>query len=256
MFNSCTFNNLKYNSVCIAQPVAPVQPPTGDADVRVDRRKRRVFNREFFNIVGTKLFLNKEQIEIIGTKLVPNKEFIEIISTILLPEQSKIDLQSTILEKEIQEILFLQGKVLYPIKIETSMVGSKKFRTCMYQIVKGKRLILSKQLELIYGQSSIIEQISLKGSTLIPCKQHNLIRGKKDITRGNRLHEFSSMQAALNSETLGVKAEGNSRRVFALLGYQCTHPDFQEVLGNIHHAGVAKQNENLQGTFNQGTAGG
>ncbi len=184
MFNSCTFNTVKYNSVCITQPVTPVQPPIGDADVRVDQRKRRVFNREFSNLVGTKLFLNKEQIKIIGTKLIPNKEFIEIISNILLPEQSKIDLESTILTKETQEILFLQGKVLHPIKIETSMVGSKKFLTCMYQIVKGKRLILSKQLELIYGKKLIlsIQNQALKGSKKVPCRQNDLIRGKKDIT--------------------------------------------------------------------------
>ena len=184
MFNSCNFNNLKYNSVCIVQPVTPVEPPIGDADVRIDRRKRRVFNREFFNIVGTKLFLNKEQIKIIGTKLVSNKEFIEIVSTILLLEQSKIDLKSEIFTKETQEILFLQGKVLYPIKIETSMVGSKKFLTCMYQIVKGKRLILSKQLELIYGKKLVLstEYKALKYLKKVPCKQINLLHGQKDIT--------------------------------------------------------------------------
>ncbi len=184
MFNSCTFNTVKYNSVCIRQPVAPVQPPIGDADARVDQRKRRVFHREFFNIVGTKLFLNKEQIKIIGIKLVSNKEFIKIISTILLAEQLKIDLKSTILTKEIQDLLFLQGKVQYPIKIETSILGSKKFLTCMYHIVKGKRLILSKQLELIYGKKSVfsIQNNALRGSKKVPCRQNNLIRGQKDIT--------------------------------------------------------------------------
>lgn len=183
MFNSCNFNNLKYNSVCITQPVTPVQPPSG-GEAR-DRRKVRVLNREFFNIIGTKLFLNKEQIEIIATKLIINTESIDIISTILLAKQLKIDLRSTILTKEIQDLLFLQGKVQYPIKVETKILGAKKFSTCMYHIVKGKRLILSKQLEMIYGKklfSIYIQNNVLRGSKKVSCRQNNLIRGQKDIT--------------------------------------------------------------------------
>ncbi len=181
MFNSCPFNSVKYNSICIPQ-VVPA-PPTG-GEGRVEERKRRLFRREFFDLVGTKLFFNQEFFDIIGTKLISNKQFSDIISSVLLPVKAKIDLKSEILTKETQDLLVLKGKVQYPIKIETKLVGAKKFSTCMYQIVKGKRLILSKQLQLIYGKKSIlsIENKALKGHKKVPCKQNNLICGQKDIS--------------------------------------------------------------------------
>ncbi len=183
MFNSCLFNSVKFNSVCITQPVTPIQPPTG-GEARIDQRKRRLFKREFFNLIGTKLFFHQEFFDIIGTKLINDQQFNEIISSILLPHQLKIDLASEILTKEVQDLLFLQGKVQYPIKIERKIFGAKKFPSCMYHIVKGKRLILSKQLELIYGKKLVlsIEYKALKYLKKVPCKQINLIRGQKDIT--------------------------------------------------------------------------
>ena len=55
MFNSCNFNNLKYNSVCIREAVTIIKPPTGGtADIKVRQRKLRRLRIEFFNIVGTK----------------------------------------------------------------------------------------------------------------------------------------------------------------------------------------------------------
>ena len=181
MFNSCTFNSLKYNSVCVLQ-VVPAPPITG-GEGRVEERKRRLFRREFFDIIGTKLFFNQEFFDIIGTKLINDKQFSDIISSVLLPVEVKIDLKGEIHTKEVQDLLVLKGKVQYPIKIETKLVGAKKFPTCMYQIVKGKRLILSKQLQLIYGKKSIlsIENKALKGYKKVPCKQINLICGQKDI---------------------------------------------------------------------------
>ena len=185
MFNSCTFNSVKYNSVCIRQVVTPIKLPTGGtADIKVRERKLRRLHIQFINIVGTKLFLRKELIDIIGTILILNKEFIIIISSILLSEKLKISLKGQTLNRVVQDLLFLEGKVQYPIKIEQKIVGAKKFPNCIYRIIKGKRLIPSKQLELIYGKKLVIsiEHKALKGSKKIPCRQHNLIRGKKDIS--------------------------------------------------------------------------
>jgi len=183
MFNSYTFNSVNYNSVSIPQPVVAPTPPTG-GEARIKERKRRLFRREFINIVGIKLFLNKEQIKVIGTKLINNQEFSKIISSILLSKQSNIDLISELQTKETQDLLFLRGKVLYPIKIETSILGSKKFPKCMYHIVKGKRLILSKQLQLIYGKKLVLstEYKAIKYLKKVPYRQNDLIRGEKDIT--------------------------------------------------------------------------
>lgn len=184
MLSSGTFNSTKFNSVFIPQAVVPPTGGGGSARIRVDKRKRRLLRREFINIVGTKLFFNREFIDIIGTKLVNDKQFSDIISSVLLPVETKVNLTAKVLSKNAQDLLVLKGKVQYPIKIETKLVGAKKFSTCMYRIVKGKRLILSKQLELIYGKKLVLstEHKVLRGFRKVPCKQINMICGQKDIS--------------------------------------------------------------------------
>ncbi len=183
MFNSCTFNSLNYNSLCVKQAVTPIKPPTGGT-AQIKERKLRRLKIEFFNIIGTKLFVHSELIDIIGTKLILNEEFSKIISSILLSEKLKISLKGQKLNRITKDLVFLEGQVQYPIKIRQRIVGAKKFKNCIYRIIKGKRLILCKQLELIYGKKLVtsIENKTLKGSKKVPCKQNNLIRGQKDIT--------------------------------------------------------------------------
>ncbi len=184
MFNSCLFNTVKYNSVCIPQAVVPPIAPVTGGEARIKERKRRLLRREFINIVGTKLFFNREFIDIIGMKLINDEQFSDIISSVLLPVKTKINLTAKVLSRNKQDLLVLKGKIQYPIKIETKLVGAKKFSTCMYRIVKGKRLILSKQLQLIYGKKLIFftENKVLKGFKKVPCKQIHMICGQKDIS--------------------------------------------------------------------------
>ena len=54
----------------------------------------------------------------------------------------------------------------------------------MSQTIKGKRLILSKQLELIHGKKLVFstEHQVLKGFKKVPYKQINMICGQKDIS--------------------------------------------------------------------------
>ncbi len=182
MLNSCTFNSVKFNSLCVRQPV--VAPPSG-GEGRLQPRKGRIFRREFVNIIGTKLFLNIEQIEIIATKLILKKQFITIVSSILLAKQSNIDLISEIFTKDVQDLAILRGTVSYPIKVEKPMFGFKVCPTIAHITVEGKFLQLSTQLELIEGKklfSIYVQHNELKGLKKILCKQNNMIRGQKDIT--------------------------------------------------------------------------
>lgn len=183
MFNSCTFNSLKYNSRCIKEK-APISVGGEIGTIIVKQRKLRVLKTEFIDIIATKLFFDQTSIDIIGIKLISNKEFSNIVSSILLSEKLKISLKGETLNRVAQDLLFLEGKVQYPIKIEQKIVGSKKFLNSIYRMVKGKRLISSKQLEVIYGKKLVIsiEHKALKGLKKVPCRQHNLIRGKKDIS--------------------------------------------------------------------------
>jgi len=182
MYNSCNYNNVKFNSLCVSQPV--VAPPSG-GEGRPETLRGRVFRREFFNLVGTKLFLNKEQIGIIGTKLVLKKQFITVISSILLARQANINLISEIFTKDVQDLAVFKGTVLYPTKVEKPMHGFKVCPTTAHIAVEGKFLQLSKQLQLIEGKklfSIYIQHNELKGLKKILCKQNNMVRGQKDIT--------------------------------------------------------------------------
>ena len=176
----CGYNILNYNSVCV--PVEKQEPPISQSPAKFITLRRRILKREFIDLVGTKLFFNREHIKLIGTKLIPEKQEIQIIALKLLLQTFKIDLIAEPQLKALLAYLELKGKVQYPIRTETEILGSKMIPTCMYHIIKGKRLILCTQYKVIYGQSSIVEITALKGSTLIPCKQYNLIRGEKDIT--------------------------------------------------------------------------
>lgn len=183
MFNSCTFNSVKYNSACVRQ-VVPEAPSGGGEEGRFKDPGKRLFRREFIPIVGKKLISDQQLLDIIGKKLIFDIQPINIIGLALLAKQLAIDLKGKRLTKRAEDV-FVRGTVKYPIKVEEKICGSKKIaqKHC-YIFVRGKRLIASKQLQLLHGQKliSTIQHNHIKGSRKIHCRQNNLIRGQKDIT--------------------------------------------------------------------------
>ena len=171
MFNSVNFGNTKFNSRLIRQAVIPPIEPS-DGDIRLRERKKKLFKREFFDIIGTKLIFDKQIFDIIGIAR--------------LPRQLGINLRGQTLEK-VQQDLLLKGQISYPFKTRQEILGLVKFAKENHLGITGRSvtdLIRIKQLHLIYGQKlfSSIQSKAIKGSKSIQTKQINLIRGKKDIS--------------------------------------------------------------------------
>ncbi len=171
MFNSCNFNNIKFNSTCVREAVIPPIEPTGGG-IRLRERKKKIFRREFFNIIGTKLIFNEHIFDIIGF--------------ILLAKHLGINLRGKTLQ-EIQTDLDLKGQLLYPFKSRQEILGFTKFKEEDYLSITGRSvtdLIPIKYLQLIQGTKLIpvMKFKTIKGSKSILSKQMNLIKGKKDIS--------------------------------------------------------------------------
>ena len=171
MFNSCNFNNIKFNSTCVREAVIPPIEPTGGG-ARVQERRKKVFKREFFNIIGTKLIFSEHKFNIVGF--------------ILLARQLDINLRGRTLQ-EIQTNLNLKGQLLYPFKTRQEILGCIKFYKQNYLSLTGRSvtdLIPLTYLQEIHGTKLIhtMKFKTLKGSKSILSKQMNLIKGKKDIS--------------------------------------------------------------------------
>ena len=61
MYGSCTFNSIKFNSLCVKEFVPPTPEPRGGG-ARLRQRKHKIFNKQFFDIIGTKLIFNKQYV--------------------------------------------------------------------------------------------------------------------------------------------------------------------------------------------------
>ncbi len=169
MFNSCTFNSVKYNSLCVREAISPpIEAPTGGIRLR-ERVKKKVFRTEFFNLVGTKLIFSLEEFNIIGFILVTKQLGIKISGQTL---------------KQVKEDLILKGTVSYPFRTQQEIIGFTKFKKADYFGIKGFGLMPSMQLQVLNGTKLInaLSSQEIKGNKGIPAKQRNLIKGKKDIS--------------------------------------------------------------------------
>lgn len=166
MYNSCPFNATKYNSLCVTQPVTPVEPSGG---VSFKRRRKKVFKTEFFDIIGTKLIFTLEEFNIIGF--------------ILIAEQLGIQISGETLHK-VKSDLLLKGSVSYPFTTQQEILGFVKFKEEDYFDVKADGLMPSMQLQILKGTKLInVKKFQeIKGNKSIPMNEVNLIKGKKDIS--------------------------------------------------------------------------
>ncbi len=169
MFNSCTFNSVKFNSICDRQAVTPpIKQPTGGIRSR-ERIKKKVFRTQFFDLIGTKLIFSVEEFNIIGF--------------VLVARQLGIKLHADTLHK-VKTDLSLKGSVSYPFRTRQEILGFTKFKKTDYLSFKADCLVSSMQLQLLKGTKSINVKkfITIKGDKSLPAKQYNLIHGKKDIS--------------------------------------------------------------------------
>lgn len=165
MFNSCTFNSVKYNSKCVLPEI--IEPITGHR-----RRFRRLFKKEFFEIVGTKLIFHEQIFDIIGF--------------LLLNTQSNFELKGQSLEKIFQDLL-LKGKTQHYFKTQQEISGIVKFYEENYLGIKYRPvrdIIFINELHSLYGKKLWLSNQfnTLKCLKQIPFEQGNLIKGRKDIT--------------------------------------------------------------------------
>ena len=182
MFNSCPFNAVKYNSVCVKEVVIPPIIPSGG---KFRERKKRLFVTQFFPIIGIKLLFNEELIDIIGKKLIFNKQFNDIIGVVLLLQKSIFDLRGEKLTKSIEDLL-IEGKAIQPFKIEKEIVGFVQLGDKKKELfaVTGAILLPISHRQGLRGLK-LVNQLTykeIKGLKSVLEKQSYLIKGRKDIS--------------------------------------------------------------------------
>lgn len=180
MFNSCPFNAVKYNSVCVKEAITPPIVPSGG---RFRERKKRLFVTEFFDIVGLKLVYEKQLIDIIGEKLIFDTQLIDIIGFILLLQKLVFDLKGEKLTKVLEDLL-IEGKVKHPFEIEKEILGFVEEKKKELFNIEGLILLPISHEQKVMGLKLVnqLTHTEIKGLKSILEKQSYLMKGRKDIT--------------------------------------------------------------------------
>ncbi len=180
MFNSCKFNGVKYNSVCVAEAVTPVVP----GQVQIYKRRRRLQRIvQHFEFVGTKLINEVNQLEFIGTGLYNNLETLDFTGSVLFTNIETSTFIAQLLTKKVSTIE-LNGALCFPFNATHQVNGRVKILTKDQIEITASTLFLGKQQYIIKGIKSLhfrnIQKVN--GKVQFPYRQKQLIRGKKDLT--------------------------------------------------------------------------
>ena len=180
MFNSCKFNTVKYNSVCVVDIDIPVVP----GKVQITKRRRRLQHvTQYFQFVGTKLIQDNEKLDFIGTSLCNNLETLDFIGTVLLKNIQINTIIARLLSKKVLT-LDLNGALCFPFNATQEVKGRVKFLIKDNVEINASTLFLTKHQHGFQGIKSLHFRNTQKvnGITKFPHRQKQLIKGKKDLT--------------------------------------------------------------------------
>lgn len=149
MLNSYTYGSVALNSQVTSEPITPNIPDEDYGNVKVSKRE---FVRQFFNIVGQKLFPTSMEASFIGKVLVPNT--------------SAFDLNKSVAYK-LSESFNVNGKKKFVARYAYSLTAKK--------LMEGHRFYGFEKIKSIPVNAGF----NFKKKHLIKAKNYKEITGKK-----------------------------------------------------------------------------
>lgn len=164
MYNSCTYNAFEYNSLCLREVIEPIER----GSITVRQRRRKVLYKQFFDIIGLKLFFTSRIFNILGFILLANKY------------QFKINADKLFI---LQNYFYIQGNKQNLNTFKQDIIAFKEFLKTEEIDVNLLKLFLEQQNYELSGikLNDLISSQELQGQKKFYNTELKQIFGQKDI---------------------------------------------------------------------------